>query len=624
MDLRISAAGKSLKCRGVIRSRVAAIQQNPAPGQNARAYVYSVAFLHPDKYQLDMLWWMGAQFAVGLNYERFAGGQFGLGSIEARKLPARKGELAFELPVRLDLGDFGPLDAVTEAIGPESLSLLLPEGHALTKPIRLEMATPFGDVNALADVAESKSRVLAGCDVREVRLRFKELTSDSRATLRATLSQHRSKELAPVIRSTPQRRPAESLRPIALVMGTTAVSAAVVLSCVLIFQQDEIALASAEAGHRVSAKQMDRLDQMVARVCDESVLDEALALRLRSIMVTHRKDTDVAEIDDAFVNHNPQTVEGQSLKADRLQNLHQPQEADAIYDNLLAELDQFYDDRSRWDVVLSAARNAANPGDLPEAIRRYELLSNYGILTDAARLEYAGVLSKAGKVAEAEHLLDRGSPLPQDLRLLATIYTTHKQFSKAVAVYRRLLKISPDDQQAERALADNLFWSHDFAQAAHAYGAILKRSGHDEAAQKQRAESLLYTKQYQAAVAEYATLLGRFPNRTDLWDGFLMAASGSPKLSAEEQEVLQRIYRQRGRMANDGFLTNLANAVAKHGQAEQAVPLLQALLKQSPNNAALRLRLADALHNLGRYQEADVQFRWLLNNPSSYAAVKSP
>lgn len=384
-------------------------------------------------------------------------------------------------------------------------------------------------------------------------------------------------------------------------------------------------LARAEAGRRLSASQMVRLDDMVARACGGPVLDESLALRLRNVMSVLGQTGEVTEIDDAFANGDPTTIEGRTLKAESLQNLDRPKAAEAIYRVLLAKLDQYYDDRSRWNVILAAARNASNLGDLPVAIQRYKSLNKYGMLTDAARLEYAGVLSKAGDTDEAERLLEQGAPMSQDLRLLASIYSSNKKFSKAIGVYHELLKLQPDDLPALRGVADNFFWEQDFAKAATTYREILNRTPESEAIRQLLAESLLYDKKYQDAVDEYATLLERFPARTDLWDGFLMAASGSPSLTEADRKILERIYHERGRHPSDeAFMADLANAIAKHGKPTEAVPLLQTLVARAPDDAALRLRLADTLHNLGRYKEADTQFRWLLDNPSSYATAKSP
>src|SRR3954451_25447608 len=101
------------------------------------------------------------------------------------------------------------------------------------------------------------------------------------------------------------------------------------------------------------------------------------------------------------------------------------------------------------------------------------------MLSDAARLEYAGVLYRVGQADEAALLLEQGSPSVQDLRLLASIYSSRKQFPDAIAVYERLLTIQPDDSLTLRGLADNLCWSHEFGKAAIVYQQLLDGTPND-------------------------------------------------------------------------------------------------------------------------------------------------
>ncbi len=624
LDLTISAADQAVTCRGVVRSQIAAVRRPTRGGSDAQAFVYGVEFTDPDKDQLDALWWMGAQFAVGLHYERFTGGQFGLGSVKTLKLTSHKDEWALELPVTFMFEENRTVVAVSETIGRDTMTVLLSNDISTARPIRLEMATPFGCVGAWAELVDSKSRTVAGSTVQEARFRFGDLSAESRAALQATLETRGSKELASVVRSMPQRRPPESLRPAAVVMGTTAIAAALVVSCVLFFKQDDVALARAEAGRHVTQSQLDRLAEMVRRVNFGTDADEARVLRLRAVMLSLGRKADVTSIDEALANSDPQTIEGQCLKAESLQNLHREKEAEIIYRQLLAKLDQFYDDHCRWDLVFSAARNAANLGELPEAIRRYKDLEKYGILSDAARIEFAGVLFQAGQADAAAQLLEQNSPTLHDLRLLGSIYSSGSQFSKAIDVYNRLLAIQPDDPLALRGLADNSCGSHDFASAAKIYRQLLSQAPDNEEVRERLAEVLLFDQQYEASVQSYATLLDRFPERSDLWNGFLMAAAGSPSLRESDQATLERIYHQRERRNDKAFLENLLNAVAKHGTPEEAVALLQTLLEREPGDADLRLRMADTLYKLERFDEADVQYRWLLANSSPQAAMKAP
>ena len=616
LNLTISAADQAMTCRGVVRSQIAAVRRHSRYGSAAQAFVYGVEFTDPDKDQLDALWWMGAQFAVGLQYERFTGGQFGLKSAGTRTLPTHKDEWALELPVTFMPEENRTVAAVTKTIGRDTMTVLFSNDISTARPLRLEMATPFGCVEAWAELTDSISRTVAGCLVQEARFRFRDLSAESRAALQATLDTRGSKELASIIRSMPQRRPPESLRPAAIVMSTTGIAAAIVISCVLFFKQDDVALARAEAGRHVTQSQLDRLAEMVRRVHVGPDADEARVLRLRAVMVAMGREADVARIDEAFATSNPHTIEGQSLKAESLQNLKRENEAEVIYRQLLAKLDQFYDDHSRWTLVLAAARNASNLGNFPEAMKRYKDLERYGVLSDAARIEYAGVLFQAGHADEAAQLLEQSSPTLADLRLLGSIYSSGSRFSKAIDVYHRLLAIQPDDPLALRGLADNLCGLHDFTNAAKLYRQILHHAPDNEDMRERLAEALLFDKQYEESLQAYAALLDRFPERTDLWNGFLMAADESPVLRKIDQETLDQIYQQRERRHDKAFLENLLNAVAKHGTPEQAVLLLHTLLERAPGDANLRLRLADTLYKLGKFDEADVQYRWLLANSS--------
>ena len=623
LDLTITAADRTVCCRGMVRSQSPAVARHALEGPVPLADICGIEFIHPDKEQLDALWWMGAQFAVGLHYERFSGGQFGLGPVAPRKLPKRLDEWKFELPVAFRLDDGRTVVAATETLGADTMTVLMSDALSTAKPIRLELATPFGRVVAWAELVDTRSRTVAGRSVQEARFRFCEIEADSRAVLEATLDQRGSKKLAPVIHSMPQRRPPESLRTAGIVMGTTGIAAAIVIGCVLFFKLDDVAIARAEAGRYLTQGQLDRLAEMVRHVHMETEADEARVLRLRSAMVALDREADVQRIDEAIADSDPKGIEGQILKAASLQNLKRGKEAEAIYRRLLAKLEQFYDDHQRWEFVLAAARNASNLGDLPEAMKRYKELEQYGALTDAARIELAGVLFRVGRAGEAELLLAQGSPTFEDLELLGSIYASTKQFSKAVGIYRQMLAMRPDDQHALLGLADNLSWSHDYQGAAKIYRQLLELGDNDEDVQARLAAALLYGKHYEESLRAYAALLERSRERQDLWNGFLMAAAGSPVLRKSDQALLDWIYQQRGSRNDAEFLKNLASAIAKHGSPKEAVALMQTLLDRSPRDADLRLQLADALYQLKRFDEADAQYRWLLAETEPPAALHS-
>ena len=95
LDLTISGGGKSVACRGQICSRRKVLQHSSARNGMAQAFGYGVKFLDPSGPQLETLSWLGAQFNVSRQYNRFKGGRFGLPPLADEALAPEKEEHAF-------------------------------------------------------------------------------------------------------------------------------------------------------------------------------------------------------------------------------------------------------------------------------------------------------------------------------------------------------------------------------------------------------------------------------------------------------------------------------------------------------------------------------------------------
>ncbi len=614
MDLTFTVAGKSVICRGTVRHELEKVRLKGARGGSTQAFVYGVQFVDPTKEQLEGLWWLGAQFAVSLHYEKFRGGQFGLGPATLRQLPDHPDELPFEFPLRLRLGDGRTVCGVTVTLGAETFKILLPSDFPCDEPTQLELMTPFGPLEGSCEVIEDKSRVVAGLAVKEGRFRFKRFAGESRSLLHSNLGHAGSKELATVVRSAPRRRPADSLRPVALVAGTTGTAAIIAIGCVIHFQQEKATLAAAHAGHTITEVQVENLSELAHNLASEPNLDEWRVLQLRKVMLDMERSDEVAAIDNFFVDKTPTSWDGLSLKAGSLQRLHRESEAEPVFRDLLAHLNDLADDDMRREVLLAAARNAAALDDFPLSLARFEQLKELGAFTADAAREYAGVLFHVGRIDDAVRLLTQQKPNAQELLLLASIYSSEKQFSLASDTYRQVLQETPDDLQALRGLGDTSYWSQDFAAATDAYQAVLKQTPDDWKVRELLANVLLSQQRFDESLVMYTRLIDRFPEQTKLWEGFLIAAAGSVRIDVHQTRLLETIYQRTYRSNDDRFLTNLLNAVAKHGDASEAIVLLQHLVKQSPRDAELRLRLADALHQAGQYRAADIHYRWLIGN----------
>ena len=522
----ISGGGKTVSCRGLIRSQTLDVNHRTGRSPRAQAYSYRVEFLQPDAAQLELLWWLGAQFAVSRQYERFCGGQVGVPDEHARRIPTRNDEQVFELPLMIDLGRQAPLVTVSEMLGPETMTALLPELLPERATVRFELATPFGSTKGWARVVEAEPRKIAGQMVYETRFRNERFADQSEPRWQSTLGRQGSRDLSPVVRLSPARRPSGYRRAATLVVGTTAVAAILVFGGVSVVERDEAAMARIEAGHPVSPPQVDRLVRLVHWAAAAQEVDEGLLVRLRGAMMRLDRKPDVAELDHVIARITPQTLDGQILKAMALQNLGRSSEADAILSELIACLPEMYSDATRHDVLLAAARNSANLGHEKTAVERYAQLQTLGPLKPDVREEYAGVLAQVCNPDEAIRILEQGPPTTHALHLLASIYSSQKKFDKAIEVYHRVLKLSPHDTIARRGLADNALWSRDFDAAVTCYREILASAPNDRAVEEQLAAALLGGRHFDQALAHYAILLNQQPERVPLVDGFLLAAAG--------------------------------------------------------------------------------------------------
>ena len=244
-------------------------------------------------------------------------------------------------------------------------------------------------------------------------------------------------------------------------------------------------------------------------------------------------------------------------------------------------------------------------------------------MSDEAHREFAGVLLQSGQSDRALALVQQGGQTPRDLRFLASIHSSQRRFSDAMEIYRQLLQATPSDVEAQQGWPtmpsgqSNITWRP--TNMANCSSTLRKTS---------------------ICRSDMRNRCCTIGNTNRPWQRWMASCSASRRiwicgtdssrprravqLNSTDRERLEQIYRQQSLHDDERLQTSLLNAVSKHGDAAQVVPLLKALLLRKPDDATLRLRLADALHNLGRYTEAGVHFRWLLDHPAAVPELASP
>ena len=135
------------------------------------------------------------------------------------------------------------------------------------------------------------------------------------------------------------------------------------------------------------------------------------------------------------------------LKAGSLQRLHREAEAEPVFQELLAHLDQLPSDAMRHDVLLAAAQCGATRGY--SAIGR-PFREAAKARTDGIRgaIEFAGVLYRDDRLAEAIATLRVGEQTTKELLFLASLYSSEKEFATAAEVCREALVAAPYDLPA--------------------------------------------------------------------------------------------------------------------------------------------------------------------------------
>lgn len=71
-----------------------------------------------------------------------------------------------------------------------------------------------------------------------------------------------------------------------------------------------------------------------------------------------------------------------------------------------------------------------------------------------------------------------------------------------------------------------------------------------------------------------------------------------------------------GEINDDKMIAQLSEALIRHKHSDSAIGLLERLVESDPENRRLRLRLADVLHDLNRFHQADKHYQHLLASAS--------
>ena len=632
IDLTVTAAGRTVRVAGEVRN-VACLADRSSHKGTARVWRYGVQFVEPTTEALTDLWAIGAKYAVGRQYERFHTGR-GLG--EADPAPCLEGERPYHLPVTL-AQDGVPVDvAVTETLGPDTCSVLLPAAREAGEELEVTLDTPGGPAVAWASVEEAEPVVAGGTPLVRHRLRFARYAGQSRGTLQTVQTFGGSPELAPVVALKPRQLTQPLARPAAALGGVLGTAAAVILGVSFWANYDDYLMIRTARGHAVADADLTRLDELLVATRESKVFDETRILRLRDAFTELGRTARVGELNELLVDGRPATPVGRFRRAETLMDLGRTAEAEEIYTDLLADLSVFPVEQTRREVWLAAGRLAANEGRHADAADRFAGYEAAGGSLRGLRAEYAGVLAQAGRPGDGLRVLTETGgwthgelfgPTRAERHLTASLQVRLGLYDQASITLRNLLGDDPADAAAARGLAEVALGRGDAATAVAAYHKFLANHPDDGAARLGLARALLAAGAKGDAAPLLLELLAAAPDDPELWDALLWTVSDGPPPGPREAAAVAGIADRRGDRAGTpaargDFLLALSAALARTGDDARLESVRREFVALPAETPERRFRRAAVLADLGRHAEAGREFDTLVRAPESLPTVE--
>lgn len=231
--------------------------------------------------------------------------------------------------------------------------------------------------------------------------------------------------------------------------------------------------------------------------------------------------------------------------------------------------------------IVLLAREEVAKRRIDKAIHLFD--ESFRIAPPDARLkkEYAGCLARAGRFAQAVALLEPLHDVDSQLQLASVLEMegNTKRSLQILLALRAAGRLGPDGQRSIARL-------------------------------------LLASRQFEAATDLLVELLHREPNDPRLQRQFLDAVAATPHANQNARAELLRLYRCYDaagfRTLDSQGYERLSESLRRFDRFEEARHTLDRAVAAFPKSRRLRFYLAQALGSLGRYDDAESQYKVLL------------
>lgn len=271
----------------------------------------------------------------------------------------------------------------------------------------------------------------------------------------------------------------------------------------------------------------------------------------------------------------------------------QYEKASVILGSMIA--DNSTETLNRQKLLLMLSRNSANAGWYEKASAQFERYlkenpENYGV-----RAELAGVLLKTGRkdtaIAQYQQLIKHAPENIKWYELLADAAGSEVMGNKAEDKYFYI---------AEQALENAL----ELKQEREIY--------------KKLAKVLSWQNKHQKALDMVRKCMPFDIGETKLCMVLALAVGNNAECERKDIELITAIAKQA--LAEDEdveLLISLARAMRKLEYNELAIGLFERFIKLKPNDQMVRYEMANFLHNIGRYRQAETYYTDLLEETAN-------
>jgi len=608
--LKVLVNGDTLHSDGVIRY---AAHREGGGIDDYALYRYGVEYADVTPEAIDAASRMSQRYAVAPWHSVFERG--GSRRSAASLLSRREvGRAPFKLPIRLETPD-GEVYCATKDISSHAMRAVLASPLEEGVSLRAEVFCPMGSFFAQVEAGVPREVTGPPHRVREYVLTFTAFEGQGRSMLQSLIDLTADPKVRRDLMILHENRHRPLGRPIAAASFMLLAMSPGAVGVFKHVHSDDFKLVNSADGQLGATMEADEnFERILAEALANPNPEIRRLILIKEVLEREERNEELVQICRILVNKRPDDPDLGKALVSALTAAGRYQESADLASWWITGLysSGSVTDANEFEVL--AARNLWRGGDHYGAMDAFRRIVADRPDNEEVRSEYLGLLLQANLADEA---LRQFSLLPQDettKRQMVTIYSSLGRFDQAEAVTRSLLMDDPSNVELRTELANFQAWQGDFTNAVQGYRDLYRMNPNDLDIAIGLGETMTWAKQADAALEHFGALLDNGHESDRLFVGFLDSYLGAENPTSADAHRLHWMLNRHGsgRTLSPAISGRLAAALLRANFPEKAIRLLDESIDAAPMDRDLRLRLADALVEVGRHDEAHHHYRHLL------------